>query len=291
MLPRSSPCALLVLAILAGLAWDAPSARAQAVDLPFPVLEFETKSEFSRIRVYKTRNSMRTLIFVRDNGDEALESQVDLEKPHELHIPYVQFMFMNYLIRPKPEKVLIVGLGGGSMVHFIRRHDPEVQIDAIEIDPAVVEIAKKYFAVRAEDKVKLLTEDGLKYLEGTEAKYDVIYMDAFLKPSADTDKTGAPLKSRTLAFYEKVQTRLNPSGLVVFNLNPHKDLDDDIATIRKGFKQAYVFRLAKAQGTVVVASMAVEREKPAALQKVAQELDKRFGANFSFQRHLKNLER
>jgi spermidine synthase len=116
-------------------------------------------------------------------------------------------------------------------------------------------------------------------------------MDAFLKPSAETDKTGAPLKLRTLTFYENVQKRLRPGGLVVFNLNPHADLNDDLATIKKGFKQTYVFRLAKSQGSVAVASMSAERLSPAALQKAAQEIDRRFNASFSFTKMTKNLER
>lgn len=284
---RVLPCG----ALLIGLTLSALLASKSAAQGPnLGTVEFETKSAYSHIRVYKKGN-VRTLAFVRDNGQEAYESQVDLDKPHELYITYVPFMFTSYLVRPKQEKVLIVGLGGGSMIHFLKRYDPEIQIDAIEIDPAVVEIAKKYFAVPSDGKVKLLTEDGLKYLENTEAKYDVIYMDAFLKPSAETDKTGAPLKSRTLAFYESIQKKLNPGGLVVFNLNAHADLDDDLATIKKGFKQAYVFKLAKGQGSVVVASMSAEREKPAVLQKGAQEIDQRFGATFSFQKMMKNLER
>lgn len=284
---RLLPCGTLLI----GLTFAAMLASASGADAPnLGVVEFETKSAFSHIRVYKKGN-VRTMAFVRDNGQEAYESQVDLDKPHELFITYVPFMFTSYLIRPKQEKVLIVGLGGGSMIHFLRRYDPEIQIDAIEIDPAVVDIAKKYFAVPSEGKVKLLTEDGLKYLEATDAKYDVIYMDAFLKPSAETDKTGAPLKSRTLVFYESIQKKLNPDGLVVFNLNPHADLDDDLATIKKGFKQAYVFKLAKGQGSVVVAGMSADREKLPTLQKRAQEVDQRFRTTFSFQKMMKNLER
>jgi len=253
-------------------------------------LELDTRSEYSHIRILR-RNNVRTLIFVRDSGEEAYESQVDLDRPYELHFAYLRDMFASYFFRPKPERVLIVGLGGGSMVHFLRRYDPGVRVDAIEIDPVVVDIAKKYFGVRADDKVKILTGDGIKYLQTTESRYDVIYMDAFLKPSGQTDNTGAPLRLRTLDFYRDVQKRLNPKGLVVINLNPHPDIDEDLRTIRAAFRHVYVFHLPNLQGKVVVGSIAPEREEWATLRRRAPELDRRFGMRSFFQSIFRHLER
>ena len=60
---------------------------------------------------------------------------------------------------------------------------------------------------------------------------DVIQLDAFLKPSAETDGTGAPLNLRTRQFYKEVQSKLSPGGLVAFNLNLHDKLGDDIRNI------------------------------------------------------------
>src|SRR5262249_29145201 len=88
----------------------APGARAQAKQ--GSVVELEEKSQCSRIRVTKEQ-SVRTLWFVRESGEALIESQVNLDKPHELLVPYTRYMFGSYLLRPKPEKVLIVGLGGG----------------------------------------------------------------------------------------------------------------------------------------------------------------------------------
>jgi spermidine synthase len=177
------------------------------------------------------------------------------------------------------------------MVHFLRRYDPHVQVEAIEIDTEVVRLAEKYFGVKGGDKVTIRTGDGIDYLEKTDAKYDVIYMDAFLKPAAGTDATGAPLRSRTLRFYHEIQNKLTSTGLVAFNLNPHANLQQDLATIREGFAQTYVFQIPKNQGMVVLASAAPERVPLAMLNKRARELDRRFGANFSFRALLPNLQR
>ena len=250
-------------------------------------LELDTTSEFSHIRV-KRAGSVRALLFVRDNGEEAEESLVNLKKPYELLIPYAKFMFTSYLFRPQQEKVLIVGLGGGAMVHFLEHYDPQLAVDVVEIDPAVVKIADKYFDCRSRGKVTILTADAFQHFETTESRYDVIYMDAFLKPAADTDATGVPLRMKTLKFYKTIQSRLTPEGVVVFNLNRHEATEADIATIRSAFARAYVFR-APGNNLVVVGTLKNVRETPAALLARARDADSRFKANFSFPELVKHL--
>jgi spermidine synthase len=276
--------------VLAGGVLSAIWAFAADSSLSLGSLEFDTKSEYSHIRVYR-RHNVRTMVFVRDSGQEAFQSQVNLDRPYDLHFAYLHDMFVSYLFRSNQEKVLIVGLGGGSMIHFLRHYDPLLQIDAVEIDPVVVSVAKTYFGVRTDDKVKILTGDGIRYLETADAQYDVIYMDAFLKPSAGTDSTGAPLRLRTLSFYAEVQKRLTPGGVVVFNLNPHPRIEEDLQVIRKAFRHTYVFRLPGGQGLVVVGSTAAEREEVSTLLARARELDHRFGGSLSFTSTVRHLDR
>jgi spermidine synthase len=186
--------------------------------------------------------------------------------------------------------VLIVGLGGGAMVHFLRHYDAEAIVDAVEIDPAVVKIADRWFDVRRGENVRIFTEDGLAYLRRTEDRYDVIYMDAFLKPSRETDSTGLPLRLKTVQFYQDVQTKLTPGGVVVFNLNQHASLAADIQALRSAFAQVYVFRTPE-PNVVVVGSGAKPREPLSRLQAQAKTADHRLKASFSFQELLKSLAR
>ena len=123
----------------------------------------------------------------------------------------------------------------------------------------------KQFGVRTAGNINVITVDGIKYLTETKEQYDVIYMDAFLKPSPDTDQTGAPRALRTQRFYEQMQMKLKPGGAVAFNLNPHDGLEDDVREIGEAFPQAYVFPLPRLAGTVVIASTVAERATPADL--------------------------
>lgn len=275
--------------LLVPLAW---AALAQANPLAWlnGRLEKDVRSEYSHIRIRRDGN-VRSLMFVRDNGQEVIESQLDLRQPHRLMLEYTRYMFLNYALRPNPQRVLIVGLGGGSMVHFLARHDPQVKVDVVEIDPVVVQLAAEYFGVRSQGNVQIITADAFRYLAESPVQYDVIYMDAFLKPSAETDSTGVPLKLKQVQFYKSLQRNLKPDGLVVFNLNPHPGTREDVQTIANGFPQVYAWRLPESTGVVVVATLDSQREPLAALMTRARQADARFRAEFSFAKMASGLAR
>lgn len=285
----AAPSRGLPLAALAVGCWLALDLGARpGLAQPGPVVELEEKSEFSKIRVTREKN-VRTLWFVRDSGEAIIESMVDVEKPHELIVEYTRYMFASYVFRPKQEKVLIIGLGGGAMIHFLKRYDPQVKVDVVEIDPAVVKVADKYFGIRSGGNVNVITKDALDYLKTTDARYDVIYMDAFLKPSAGTDSSGVPLRLKTIQFYKDIQKKLSADGLVVYNIHAHEKVQEDIKNIRDAFAQTYVFRHSRLRGFTVVASLAQQRGEIAALRRVADDVDRRFAASFSFRDMVERL--
>ncbi len=283
---RSRACfpIALVMAMCGG-----PSAPAQE---PAPILELQETSAYSRVMVTREPETQeRTLWFIRDNGQEVVESRVDLARPDDLLVEYTRFMFLSYAFRPEPKRALIVGLGGGSMVHFLKVHDPALKVDVVEIDPMIVSIADRFFDVRTGGNIDVKTADGLAFLKEAKEKYDVIYMDAFLRPSGGTDKTGVPLHLKTEAFYQQVKARLNPDGVVVFNLNPHPAVQQDIRNIRRSFRNAYTFRLQGYEGFVVVASTADKPLTRAEIEVAANKLDARFRAPFQFRPMAERLSR
>lgn len=247
------------------------------------VIEHEVMSKYSHIRVRK-QGTRRMLNFVRDGGREVIETIVDLEKPHHLLAPYTQTMFVSWLFQPEQKKVLMIGLGGGAMVLFLRKHAPKTNADVVEIDPEVVKIAEKYFGVKSTKEITIHTRDAFDFLKKSKDRYDAIYMDAFLKPSKSTDATGVPLRLKTRRFLKSLQTKLTPTGVVVFNLNEHRSVGRDVATIRGAFPQMYVFKVGGTGGLVVIASKHRKRVSTTVLRKRAEQLDARWRANFSFQK-------
>ncbi len=257
------------------LAWSTQTSAAEAPrETAAGVLELDTKSAYSHIRV-RRRENLRSMMFVRDNGDEVFESRIDVTQPHVLQLEYPRFLAASFLLRPSPKSVLMVGLGGGMMVHFLRHVAPALPIDVVEIDPLVVRLAGEYFGIRAGYGVKIITSDGLKFINETGKRYDVIYLDAFLAPSAATDATGAPLDLRARQFYKSVQAKLNPGGLAAFNINRHARDAEDLRIIRESFAQAYIFAIPGEY--VVLASNDAARVDAAELERRAQNLDWRTG--------------
>ena len=243
-------------------------------------LEHEEVSAFSHIRIRRA-GDVRALTFVRDNGQEAVQSRLNLTEPHTLMSPYARGMFASYLYQPQPRRVLIVGLGGGAMVRFLTHHEPQVHIDAVEIDPAVVRLADKYFDVRSGGNVRVHTADAVKFVESTADRYDLILMDAFLRPSSDTDTTGVPTRLKTLAFLGRLKQALAPGGVVAFNVNEHASMADDIAAVAAAFGHVAVYRCPPSDNKVLIATesgLATDDEMRARVDA----LDARFGGALSF---------
>ena len=266
--------ALLLLAVLNS--WP----RADAAAPGAGAIEADVKSEYSHILI-RRQGSMRSMNFVGDNGVEQIQTLANMKRPYELVTHYSRLMFASYLFVPQQKQVLIVGLGGGAMVHFYEHYDPDAKVDVVEIDEKVVQLAEKYFDVRTRKNTNIIREDAFTYFKSNTTRYDVICMDAFLKPSEKTDATGQPLRLKTIEFYKGLREQLTPDGIVVINLNVHPGTNDDLAAIRSAYPQAYTFK-ATTPNVIVVCTWDKTRVTAAALHEKAKELDRRFKATFTF---------
>jgi spermidine synthase len=279
---RSLLAGILLLAVAALVVWWMSPARS------IGRLEHEEESAFSRIRVRRD-GDVRVLTFVRDDGQEVVQSRVSLTAPHTLLSPYARSMFASYLYQPHPRRVLIVGVGGGAMVRFLTHHEPHVRVDAVEIDPVVVRLADEYFGVRSGGNVRVHTADAVRFVESTEDRYDLILMDAFLRPSSDTDTTGVPTRLKTLAFLNNLKRTLAPGGVVAFNINEHASMADDIAAVEAAFGNVAVYRCPPSDNRVAIAVESGRVPDDNVRARIAG-LDARFGGALSFADVLGNRE-
>ena len=199
-------------------------------------------------------------------------------------------MFASYLYQPQPRRVLIVGLGGGAMVRFLTHFEPQAQIDAVEIDPAVVRLASPYLDVRSGGNVRVHTADAVAFVESVTDRYDLILMDAFLRPSSDTDTTGVPTRLKTLEFLGRLKQTLTPGGVVAFNVNEHATMADDIAAVTTVFRPGCGLSQSTfgQQGGDRLRGRLADR-RPSALP-VLGALDARFGEALSLAELMRNRE-
>jgi spermidine synthase len=105
---------------------------------------------------------------------------------------------------------LLLGLGGGSIARMFLAWRPSMKIDAVEIDPAVEEIARAYFDVGAFANFQVYIEDAAAYVARAESMYDVIVLDAY------TGETLAP-QCAVPEFFYAARRRLTGAGVLVVN--------------------------------------------------------------------------
>ncbi len=254
------------------------------------VLVHEIRSDYSHIRIvdYGTR---RALLFAGESGSNVVETMIDLAESHRLQHPYASAMMAGFLYRPEASSALLVGLGGGALVRFLNHHFPGLQLDIVEIDPVVVRVARDFFGTVEGPRTRIFVADARDYLSRTTHRYDLIWLDAHLHPSALTDNTGQPLSLKTAAFFQSLHERLHPDGVALFNVIDGRDASAYISSIRAAFAATEVFRPPSSGNVIVVARTNAPQPGDDELRARALALDSRVDYGFSFERLLDMRER
>ena len=93
-----------------------------------------------------------------------IDSMIDLKDPDAMPVSYTRIMPVALAYPEAPKRILMIGLGAGSISTYLARAMPDAQIDVAELDPGVIAAGKKYFGLLETDKVRLIESDGRVYL-------------------------------------------------------------------------------------------------------------------------------
>jgi spermidine synthase len=163
----------------------------------------DLRSDFQRIEVLDTLEYGRMLL---------LDGCVMLTDRDE-HVYHEMIVHPPLLLHPAPRRVLIVGGGDGGSVREVLRHAPVERVTLVEIDPAVIETARRFFPALAtgldDPRCEVVCCDGFDFLDGHPEGFDVILVDSI-------DPVGEAAKLFTSAFYGKVRASLRRGGIAVF---------------------------------------------------------------------------
>jgi spermidine synthase len=253
-------------------------------------LVHEVRSDYSHIRVVDF-GSQRALYFIGEADIDVVETVIDLREPHVLQHAYSRAVMASLLYRPNASSCLLIGLGGGAIVRFLNHHFPYLRLDVVEIDPVVVSVAREFFGTRETPGTRIHVADGRDFLERSSTRYDLILVDAHLHPDAGTDSSGHPLSLKSAPFYRSVRERMNPGGIVMFNMIRGRDSDAYLDGIREAFAAIDVYRPAGTGNLIVFASAHGALVDENQLRARAQAFDGRAGYGFSFERLLDARER
>ena len=143
--------------------------------------------------------------------DNSFQSGMFVDDPYETRFAYSDYLHLGLAYRPESKRVLFVGLGGGSAPKRMWRDFPALRIDAVEIDPEVVDVAYRFFELPRDDRLQVTAQDGRRFLAQNEGPWDVIALDAFYADSI-------PFHLATREFLQLAQSRLAPGGVIVTNV-------------------------------------------------------------------------
>ncbi|MGH8103434.1 MAG: spermidine synthase, partial [bacterium] len=185
----------------------------------------------------------------------AEQSSMSLANPIESGFEYTDYFHLPALFGIPFHRALFIGLGGGMGVKMYRHFHPDVFIDAVEIDPAVVKAAKTYFHLEEDDHFRVHLGDGKEFLGRTREYYDVVILDAY---TVIDGKSGPPEHLMQSDFFGDIRNHLTDRGMLIFNLTgttwgePTKTLR---RILREHFKAAYLFSVRSSLNVVLAASM------------------------------------
>jgi len=222
--------------------------------------------------IYITKRRAELTMSFQLKGWDYTESITNLKDVDDLPLKYTRNMTLGVIYPEEAKKVLMLGLGGGTISTYLGRHMPDLAVDTVEIDPGVVSAAKKFFGIRETEKVRYLESDGRVFLNRHKETYDLILVDAFYGGYV-------PFHLLTQEFYALVKQRLTATGAAAFNVHDGTKLyASTLLTLAAVFPSVHLYP--SGEGEVIAVVTAAPAPDEETLARRAAALQERF--NFRF---------
>lgn len=177
--------------------------------------------EPNQVTVHREKSMYRDINVIESGGYRCLsfgrrryfQSCMLIDNPDLLATPYSRGMLAGWVANPGARRVLMIGLGGGVIPRAMRLVDPDIRIDVVELDPAVVQVARDYFGYREDAHLRTHIGDGRVFVRKQAragVKYDIVMIDAF-------ERVYVPEHMITREFIGEVASVLSPGGTVASN--------------------------------------------------------------------------
>ncbi|ARD44058.1 fused MFS/spermidine synthase [Colwellia sp. PAMC 21821] len=220
--------------------------------LTTPAIAKTIHSERSLYRniLVEEKNGLRCLKFnVRSTKTQ--QSCMLVDDPQRLVFNYTKMLFSSLLLNPNPERILIIGLGGGTMSNALHQIYPKATITNVEIDPAVIKVARNYFSFFENDHITAVAQDGRIFVKRESIKkqqYDWIILDAF-------NGDYIPEHLMTQEFLQEAKSLLSENGVLAANTFSVSDLYNyESATYKSVFGDFFNVRNNKNSNRIILAS-------------------------------------
>jgi len=226
---------------------------------------FEADTHYNHCLVYEavdhnTQRPIRSLI----TDVYARQSSIFTDKNDDLVLDYLKYFRIGQHFHPQATRSLLLGGGGFTYVADYFRRNPDKDLDVVELDPAFVDLAHRYFGLTSNPRLNIFVEDARVYLNHCRQKYDIVYLDTF------SSALIVPHYMTTVETARLVYDALTPDGVAMLNLMSAIDgvrgqfLRAELATYRAVFPQVEVFKLngsADIPGNVIIVAFKSRAER------------------------------
>ena len=158
-----------------------------------------------------------------------MQSRMRIQDPHALDLEYTRTMMGFLLFKPKPARIAMIGLGGGSLAKFCHRYLPQSRIEVVEINPHVIALRDEFHVPPDDERFRVVQGDGAQFVRDSDQRCDVLLVDGF-------DSDGQPARLSSQRFYDDCCDLLQPEGILVVNLHyGHARFGTFLGRIRRSF--------------------------------------------------------
>ncbi len=168
------------------------------------------------------------------------QSRMSKRKPDKLVLDYTRTMMGFLMFASQPDRIAMIGLGGGSLAKFCYRELPDARIDVVEINPQVVALRDAFLVPPDGERFHVHLDDGARFIKQSTRRFDVLLVDAYTRH-------GIPRRLASQEFYDSCRNALIDNGVMVLNLYC-RDSDAHIDRIRHSFSGA-TFAMYENDGT------------------------------------------
>ena len=218
-------------------------APAPAVNAMGEQVLFRQDTQYHRITVTES-GTTRNLRF-----DASRQSGLDLRDGITSTVRYADYIQLSMALKPDASRALVLGLGGGAITKRFWHDYPKMKVDTVEIDPVVVDVAKRFFAFPTDPRLRVFTSDARRYVQTSKDTYDIVAVDCYYADSL-------PFHLTTQEFFRETKARMAPDGVMAYNVVSAISGDKSrlfrslYKTAGTVWKHLWVFRVNVGQGDI-----------------------------------------
>lgn len=258
---KQRPLSLLMAILAAFLSAVSVRAATPPDAGPSRVVVFDGESRWNRVLVVD-EGRLRYLRFHDLDGDD--QSVIVRDDRGAVPMEYIRFAAAALAVPQRVRHALVVGLGAGAFPMLLRRAHPHADVEVVELDALVRQVALRYFGFEEDDLLRVRIGDGaLAFRDGR--RWDLVFLDAYGASSIPEPLASTP-------FFREVSASLAPGGVVVANI-AHSDPAIEKATLARfagAFAACALVRTPESDNVIILGA----RKLPTDLTPALQRLDK-----------------